>query len=172
MYDLDFNYKYYYNNYSNYKIEFRNELKIWSKDLKDSYKDTFKSQLIILGPTGVGKSTNTLIYFAFQEIPRLYFPIKKMMNLNNRKWRKIALYESIYVFKNKEEMEEFENKIDMMPNSLDLIEFIYLFIQFILDFYKNTKLEKKICIILDEFDLQSDASTSYLMKSRRMPIFL
>ncbi len=85
-----------------------------------------------------------------------------MMNFDNRKWRKIALNETIYIFKNKKEMENFKNVKDMIPNSQDLFEFIFEYIKFILGFYKNTKLKNKIFIFLDEYD-ESENSKIYIL---------
>ena len=150
--ELDFNFKYYKNIPENNKIIFTKEIQNWSVEISNLYNNNYKSKLLILGPRGVGKTTTILTYLRYEEIPSLYFPIKTMMNFENRKWRKIALNETIYIFNNKEEMENFKNVKDMIPNSQDLFEFIFEYIKFILGFYKNIKLKNKIFIFLDEYD--------------------
>ena len=81
-----------------------------------------------------------------------------MTTLNNRKWRKIGLNESLYLFKNKEEMDEFIKVRDNIPNTQDLLEFIFQYIKFILEFYKDKKLNKRIFIILDDYDQLYDTN--------------
>ena len=163
IYELDFNYKYYYKTITqNIEIEDRNEHDLWTQDIEKFYQNNFEYQLIILGPRGVGKTTTLLLYLTYKQIPRLYFSIKKMSTLNNRKWRKIALNESLYIFKNQNEMDEFIKVVDKIPNSQDLLEFIFQYIRFIFEFYKNKKLNNRILIALDDYDQLYD-SNNYIV---------
>ena len=86
-----------------------------------------------------------------------------MMNLNNRKWRKIALKESLYIFNNKEEMDNFSKIADTIPNTQNMLEFIFQYLQFILEFYKNKNLLKRIVVVLDDY-YQTDDSNDFIFK--------
>ena len=119
-------------------------------------------ELIIMGPRGVGKSINILVYLNIFHIPRLYFPIKEMIELNNRKWKKIALNETNYIFKDLEEMNEFKKNCDNVPDQKDLILFIYGYIKYILKFYEEKKLTKKILVVLDDYDDSLDSFNTIL----------
>ncbi len=110
--DLDFNLKYYYTPIPDRRIELKNESNIWFKEINDFYKNKkLDSELLIVGPRGVGKSTTILKTLNVLKIPRLYFPIRKIMNLDSRKWKKILLYEALYILNNEEDMEAFKNMI-------------------------------------------------------------
>ena len=147
--DLDFNFKYF--KYNNNKIGYINEQNNWHRQLNEFYKNNINSLLFIFGPKGVGKTTLLLKYLLQEEIPRLYFSIKQMSVFNNKKWKKISLYESIYTFNNINEMNKFsELNQDNISNSPNLMEFIFSFIQFILNFHKNSK--EKIFIIIDDYN--------------------
>ena len=161
--ELDFNSKYYKDLNLNNNIKINEENKKIINDIAKFYSNRgFNSELYILGPRGIGKTVSLLEYLRIAKIPRLYFPISKLVNYNNRKWKKIALYESIYIFQNEEEMEKFQKSIENMPNSEDLIQFIYDFIKFILDFYKEKQLKKRILVILDDYDNSLDKYNNIL----------
>lgn len=49
-------------------------------------------------------------------------------------------------------MDEFIKFIEKILDSEDLIEFIYDFIKFILEFYEQKKLKEKILVVLDDYD--------------------
>ena len=153
--ELDFNFYYYYKNLTNdSKVDLININKDWFSDIGDFYKKvTSNSIKYIIGPRGIGKTTNILIYSNINRIHRLYFPIKKLKDFKNRKLNKIALYESIYIFKDEEEMNEFSKFIDsLLPDSEDLLQFILDYIKVIFKFYEEKKLKKRILIILDDYD--------------------
>ena len=128
-------------------------------DLDFNFKK-YNFELIIMGPRGVGKSINILFYLNIFSIPRLYFPIKKMIELKNRKWKKIALNETNYIFNSLDEMNEFKSYCNNIPNEKDLIQFIYRYVEYILKFYERRKLKKKILIVLDDYDDSLDSFKS------------
>ena len=163
--ELDFNFK----KYKDFPINKDTDIeksKInqnFIQEMKTFYnKKGTNFELIIMGPRGVGKSINILIYLNLFNVPRLYFPIKKMIELKNRKWKKIALNETNYIFNNSNEMEEFKIYSNDIPDEKDLIKFIYRYIEFILKFYEKRKLKKKILIVLDDYDDSLDSFNSIL----------
>ena len=73
--------------------------------IADFYKKfSSNSTKFIIGQRGIGKTINILITSKINKIHRLYFPIKKLNGLSNRKLKKIVLYESIYIFEDEKEM--------------------------------------------------------------------
>ena len=161
--DLDFNLKYYYTPIPDRRIDLRKESNIWFKEINDFYKNKkLDSELLIVGPRGVGKSTTILKTSNVLKIPRLYFPIKKIMNLDSRKWKKILLYEAIYILNNEEDMEEFKSYIETHLDGQDLIELIFEFIKLIINFYELKNVKKKILVVLDKYDNTLDSSNSIL----------
>ena len=163
--ELDFNFKKYYdfpiNKDSN--IDKLNINKIWLQEFVTFYNEKGTNfELIIMGPRGIGKSINILFYLNAFNIPRLYFPIKKLIKLKDRKLKKMALNETIYIFNSQNEMEEFKNYCNNIPDEKDIIQFIYKYIDFILKFYERRKLKKKILIVLDDYDDSLDPFNSIL----------
>ena len=158
--ELDFNFIKYkdilLNNNTNIDIQKVNA--IWLKEINDFYnKKGTNFELIIMGPHGIGKTFNILIYLNIYKLPRLYFPIKEMIKYNNRKWKKIALYESLYIFESLEEMNEFKAYCHNIPSDKDLFQFIYLYIDFIFKFFEKKNLQNKILIVLDNYDDSLDS---------------
>ena len=150
--DLDFNLNKYYTNISyqdtvNY-IHTQNQ---WYSELNNFYKKSIKPTLFILGSKGIGKTTLLLKFLNIEKIPRLYFSIKKMYNMTNKKWKKISFFESIYAFSDKEEMEEF-SKICQNENFnyINLMEFLYSYIIFFFKFFIRKK-RKKIVLVFDDY---------------------
>ena len=110
--DLDFTFKYIQKEFANNKgkMEFNDTQNKWIRDLKSFYKSFFRISFVF-GPKGIGKTNLILYYLQLHEIPRLYFSIKEMSNFIFKKWKKIALYESIYAFDDLNQMNEFIEKI-------------------------------------------------------------
>ena len=160
--DLDYNFKYYKNiPTNNLKILEINQN--WSEDISNFYKNILFSIMFIIGPAGIGKTTNILLYTKLAGMRRLYFPIKKLIKIKDkRKWKKIVLYESLYIFKDENEMKEFSANFDNMEESNTLLEFIFNFIQLVLEFYRNKSNTKKILIIIDEYDNSFDTKNYIL----------
>ena len=163
--ELDFNFK----KYKDFPINKDTDIdkskinQVFLQELKTFYnKKGTNFELIIMGPRGVGKSINILIYLNLFKVPRLYFPIKKMIELKNRKWKKIALNETNYIFNSLNEMEDFKKYSNDIPGDKDLIQFIYRYIEYILKFYGERKLNKKILIVLDDYDDSLDSFNSIL----------
>ena len=152
--DLDFNFYYYKNLANDSEVDTNNVNNDWVLDIDNFYnKVTSNSIKYIIGPRGIGKTTNILIYSNINRIHRLYFPIKKLKDFKNRKLNKIALYESIYIFKDEKEMNEFSKFVDtLLPDTEDLLQFIFDYIKVIFKFYEDKKLIKRILIILDDYD--------------------
>lgn len=151
--DLDFNFKYLEKELTDRDLDFNNSQNSCHKKLDEFYPNNGKSYCLIFGPKGVGKTTNLLQYLNLRQFPRLYFSLKLMsiFNSNIKKWKKIAFHEAIYTFKAMEEMEQFENKIeDEILNSPYLMDFIFSYIKFVLDFYSNQK--KKIFVVIDDYN--------------------
>ena len=150
--DLDFNFKYLDKNFTNKELEFIDYQNSCHLQLDEFYHKTEKSYSFIFGPKGVGKTTNLLQYLNLKEIPRLYFSLNLMskFNFNNKKWKKIAFHEAIYTFDTLEQMEQFSKKTETeILNSPYLIDFIFSYIKFILEFYTNQK--KRIFVIIDDY---------------------
>ena len=152
--ELDFNFTKYkdflLNNDSN--IDFQKSNYAWLNEIYNFYKKKGTNfELIIMGPRGIGKTFNILTFLYIYKLPRLYFPIKEMIKYGNRKWKKIALYESLYIFDSLEEMNEFKAYCNNIPSDKDLFHFIYLYIDFIYKFYEKRKLRNKILIVLDDY---------------------
>ena len=150
--DLDFNFKYLEKDFTNKELEFIDSQNSCHLQLDEFYHNTEKSYSFIFGPKGVGKTTNLLQYLNLKEIPRLYFSLKLMsiFNFNNKKWKKIAFYEAIYTFNSMKQMEQFSKKTETeILNSPCLIEFLFSYIKFILEFYSNQK--KKIFVVIDDY---------------------
>ena len=150
--ELDYNSKYYKEINLKIDIEDSNLNQNWYSEIQRFYsKIDSNSELFIIGPRGIGKTTTILSYSNDYQIPRLYFSISKLINFNNRKWKKISLYETIYIFKNEENMNNFQKKyINKIPDSEDLIKFILDYIKLISQFYEEQKLKKRILVILDD----------------------
>jgi len=164
VYEMDLNFKYYKDFYSkNYPIDFDIFNKKWLGEIENFYtSNKFNSELLVIGPKGVGKTTNIIAITKLAKIPRLYFPIKKLSNFNIRKLKKIALYEAIYIFQTEKDIEEFKKIIDKIPDSPNLILFIFEYIKLILEFYKKLNRRKKILIILDDYDNSLDPNNDIL----------
>ena len=148
-------------------MEINKNFQLFSIEIEAFFKNNSKSCLIICGPRGVGKSTILLTYLTFDKIPRLYFSIKKMINFPHKKRKKMALYETLYIFNDKKEMEKFnQNYNKLIPNSEDLFEFIIEYIKLIIEFYKDKQLRKKIIIVLDDYDnsLDTNNNISYIIQ--------
>jgi len=161
--DLDFNLKYYYTPIPDRRIELKNENIIWFREIEDFYNNKkLDSELLIVGPRGVGKTTTILKALNLRKIPRLYFPIKKLMNFDSRRWKKIILYEALYILNNEKDLEEFKSYNEIHSNDQDLIELIFEYIKLIQKFYETKNVKKKILIVLDEYDNILDTSNSIL----------
>lgn len=150
--DLDYNSKYYKEINLKINIEDSNLNTNWFSEIRRFYlKIDSNSELFIIGPRGIGKTTTILSFSNYSKIPRLYFSINKLTNLNNRKWKKISLYETLYIFKNIEDMNKFQiNYINKLPDSENLIQFILDYIKLISKFYIDQKLKRRILVILDD----------------------
>ena len=71
----------------------------------------------------------------------------------NRKWKKYSLLETIYIFDNQQQMENFsETKIKDIPDSPYLMEFIKEYIEFIVMFSSEIKKKEKIWVIIDDYN--------------------
>jgi predicted AAA+ superfamily ATPase len=128
--DLDYNLKYYYTPIPDRRIELKNENIIWFREIEDFYNNKkLDSELLIVGPRGVGKTTTILKALNLRKIPRLYFPIKKLMNFDSRRWKKIILYEALYILNNEKDLEEFKSYNEIHSNDQDLIELIFEYIK-------------------------------------------
>ena len=147
--DLDFNFKYIKEDYIKNNIDYFNSLNNYLNELKTLVSENnTKSYCYIFGPRGIGKTTMLLIYLNFFRIPRLYFSLKIMSKIDfkNRRLKKYALMETIYIFDDLEQMNKFsEIKIDEIPDSSNLLEFILNYIQKIMPFFlkEYTKRKKK-----------------------------
>ena len=155
--DLDFNFKYIKEDYIKNKIDYFNSINDYLNELKTLVSENnTKSYCYIFGPRGIGKTTMLLIYLNFFKIPRLYFSLKIMSKIDfkNRRLKKYALMETIYIFDDLEQMNKFsEIKIDEIPDSSNLLEFILNYIQTIMPFFlKEKKKRKKIWIIIDDYN--------------------
>ena len=160
--ELDFNFKYIKKEFfeNKNKIEYIGIQNEWIKQLKVFYRNNIEKILFIFGPKGVGKTTVLFKYFQQQEIPRLYFSIKGMYNLDYKKWKKICLYESLYTFNNINDMKEFEKfYTNMESNYSDLIEYIMKFINFYIEFYISHN-KKPLLIVLDDYNDLYDANNN------------
>ena len=158
--DLDFNLK----KYKDFSLNNENDIDLqkvkntWINEINEFYKKRGTNfELIITGPRGIGKTFNILLYSNLYKLPRIYFPIKEMIKYNNRKWKKIALYETLYIFHDLIEMQEFQNYSKDIPSDKDLFQFIYLYINYIFKFFEKRKLVNKILIILDNYDDSLDS---------------
>lgn len=153
--DLDFNFKNLDEDYIHNDIEYNETQDKWYGDLEKMYSNKEKSHCFIFGPKGVGKTTLLLKYLNYEEIPRLYFPLKRMSRPNyyNKKWKKISLYETIYTFTDEKEMKKFsgENLKDI-SDTPNLMEFIFSYIKQIFNFYSEIKLKKKIFVVIDDYN--------------------
>ena len=161
--DIDFNFKNYkdfpINKDSNFDVSKVNSF--WHQEMDIFYNEKgTNSELIIFGPRGVGKSINILSYLNMANVPRLYFPIKQLIKLKSRKWKKIALNETIYILNSSSEIEEFKKYCNNIPDEQDLMLFIYKYIEFLFKFYEGKKIKKKILIVLDDYDDSSDLNNN------------
>ena len=154
--DLDFNFKYLNEDYTSNNIEYQESQNNWYKQLEEFYFNNEKSYCFLFGPKGTGKTTALLKYLNLEEIPRLYFSLKLMLrsDFNLKKWKKISLYETIYTFSNINEMNLFsEYDLNKISKSSNLMEFIFSYIKFVINFYSTKKIEnKKIFVILDDYN--------------------
>ena len=154
--DLDFSFKYLDEDYINNNLEYIKKQNEWYIKLEEIYSNKEKSHCFIFGPKGIGKTTLLLKYLKFEEIPRLYFSLKIMSKprFNNRKWKKISLYETIYTFKDENEMQTFSEKIlkDILDDTPNLMEFIFSYIKLIFNFYSDIKSRKKIFVVIDDYN--------------------
>ena len=155
--DLDFNFKYIKEDYIKNKIDYFNSINDYLNELKTLVSENnTKSYCYIFGPRGIGKTTMLLIYLNFFKIPRLYFSLKIMSKIDfkNRRLKKYALMETIYIFDDLAQMNKFsEIKIDEISDSSNLLEFILNYIQTIMPFFlKEKKKRKKIWIIIDDYN--------------------
>lgn len=164
VYELDLNSKYYKDFILNEKkIDYIRVNQNWIKEIDNFYSNiSSNSELLVVGPRGVGKTSNILIYAKLLGIPRLYFPIKKLINFNNRKWKKMFLYETIYALDDEKEAEKFKEYIEKISGSENLLEFIYDYIKLIFEFYNENKKKKRILIILDDYDDSLDSNNIIL----------
>ena len=163
--ELDYNSKYYKEINLKIDIEDSNLNQNWYSEIQRFYsKMGSNSELFIIGPRGIGKTTTILSYSNNFQIPRLYFSINNLINCNNRKWKKIALYETLYIFKNEKNMNNFKiNYINKIPDSENLIEFILGYIKLISKFYVEQKLKKRILVILDDCNNSSIFYNNYFL---------
>lgn len=154
--NLDFNFKYLKGNYVKNDIDFIKEQNKWYGELQEIKSNKEKSYCFLFGPGGIGKTTLLLKYLNYEEIPRLYFSLKLMTkpnNFNNKKWKKMSLFETIYTFNKIEEMNNFsKTNLDDITDTSNLMEFIFSYIKFIFDFYSKNKIKKKIFIIIDDYN--------------------
>ena len=154
IYSLDFNFKYLKEDYINNDIDYLDTANNWCIQIKkETYYNNTKSHCYIFGPKGTGKTTLLLKYINYKHIPRLYFSLKIMSKLGL--YNKYSLLETIYIFDNQQQMENFaQTKIKDIPNSLNLMEFIRAYIEFIMNFYSENKIKKKekIWVIIDDYN--------------------
>jgi len=151
--DLDFNFKYLEKELIDKDLDFIDSQNSCHKKLAEFYPNNRKSLCFIFGPKGVGKTTNLLQYLNLRESPRLYFSLKLMSksNSNIKKWKKIAFHETIYTFNTMEQMEQFAKRTETeILNSPYLMNFIFSYIKFVLDFYSNQK--KKLFVVIDDYN--------------------
>ena len=152
IYDLDFNFKRYKKFITDRVLDEKYKNYKWFEEIIKYYKDYFKTEIYIIGGRGIGKTTNLLYSLKTMKIPRLYFPIKIMNEFNRRKWKKIILYESLYIFKDNNDMNEFKKSLSITSDAENLVEFIYDYLKIISKFYEGKKYKKRIIVILDECD--------------------
>ena len=111
------------------------------------YNNKDKAYCFIFGPEDVGKTTTILKFLNNEGIRRLYFSLKILSNnnFNIKKWKKYSLYESIYTFDSKEKMEKFcnINNLNKIPNSTNLMEFVFNFSKFVFDFFQQIIVKRK-----------------------------
>ena len=144
---LDFNLKYLKEDYIRNNIDYFKMQNDWHRQMSGVYKNKDKTYCFISGPEGAGKTTTILKFLNTEEIRRLYFSLKILSNnnFNTKKWKKYSLYESIYTFDSKEEMAKFcdINNLNKIPNSTNLMEFIFNYIKFVFDFFSTNDSKKK-----------------------------
>ena len=154
--NLDFNFKYLKENYVKNAIDYIEAQNKWYEELIQIKLNKEKAYCFLFGPKGIGKTTLLLKYLNYEEIPRLYFSLKLMTkpnNFNNKKWKKIALFETIYTFNQIEEMTNFsDTNLDDINDTSNLMEFIYSYIKYIFDFYSKNNIKKKIFVIIDDYN--------------------
>ena len=154
--NLDFNFKYLKEDYLKNSLEFIKEQNNWYRKLDDIYSNKERSYCFLFGPKGVGKTTLLLKYLNGEEIPRLYFSLKimsKIKNNNNKKWKKISFYETLYTFTEIDEMKNFsENKIKDISDSENLMEFIFSYIKTIFNFYSENNSKKRLFVVIDDYN--------------------
>ena len=158
IYQLDFNFKYLKENYTKNEIDFIAQQNEWTTQLKNSIRShKIKSYCYIFGPRGIGKTTILLKYLNLHQIPRLYFSLHIMSKIKseftNNKIKKYCLYETIYIFKNEKEMDDFSNtKLKNISNNINLMEFISSYIDLIIDYSSRSKINRKIWVIIDDYE--------------------
>ena len=158
--DLDFNFKYINEDFISNNIDYLESQNDWYKQLRAFYRNNEKSYCFLFGPKGTGKTTTVLKYLNIEKIPRLYFPLKIMLrpDFSNKNWEKISFHETLYTFSDNNEMKLF-SKYDMkkISKSSNIMEFIFSYIKFVLDFYSEKKINKKrIFIVLDDYNEKYD----------------
>ena len=86
----------------------------------------------------------------------IYFSLKILSNPNfyYKQWKKYSLYESIYTFANIEQMKKFSENTKNIYSYSDLMEFIFSFIEFVVNFFttNNYYPNEKIRIIIDDYN--------------------
>lgn len=154
--DLDFNFKYINEDFISNNIDYLESQNNWYKQLREFYRNNEKSYCFLFGPKGTGKTTTVLKYLNIEKIPRLYFPLKIMLrpDFSNKNWEKISFRETLYTFSDKDEMKLFsEYDMKKISGSSNIMEFIFSYIKFVIEFYSEKKIKKKkIFIVLDDYN--------------------
>ena len=153
--DLDFNFRHLDKNIIKNEIGFNETQNNWYGELSNLYKNNIPYSYIF-GPKYIGKTTTVLNYLNTELIPRLYFSLKILSNPNfyYKQWKKYSLYESIYTFANIEQMKKFSENTKNIYSYSDLMEFIFSFIEFVVNFFttNNYYPNEKIRIIIDDYN--------------------
>ena len=156
--DLSLNSSFYFPINKDHKID----LKILGI-FKDEFQRFFVkdcSILYVVGPKGTSKSLFLMNYCYeinhYYKRPLLYINYRKLKDLSNEKKKNILKKEIIYLFFEQNSLESFyKEKPYEKIKSEKLLQFIYDFIKYLLDIYKNY-FTKKIAVVIDNFDEDDD----------------
>ena len=151
---LDFNFKKLKGEYLKNEAEYLDNHITYYNYLNDLIYNNDKSYCYIFGPKGTGKTTLLLRYLNLMEIPRLYFSLNIMKQLNlPKKLKKYSLYETLYAFNSLKQMEDFSKMdINNKCNHTNLMEFIKSYIELIYEFFSKNQINSKIWIVIDDYN--------------------
>jgi len=155
--DLLINTEFYYKNNSKDNLDI-NIFKNFYDDLINFIFNSNDYILYLIGPKGTSKSLflnySILMYNMSYQIPSLYINYIKIKNLDFKKRKNIFKKEMIYLFFDKDNLKSFyqEKYHRTIISDKNIILCLKNFLQSLINIYKNTFDNKKIIIIIDNFD--------------------